>query len=546
MSGSFTRQLGQQPGTQLNPMQDQSGQTGNLGTWDQTVALAMRATRGRIDRPFVVRLSDFKRKLGKPQSMATNAANEAMVVAYECLRKGASSLVVQRLVDGAQDVKWVVFTSDAASTFTTEDAEPADADDFTFAFQHMLCHGDGIKVSVHADAVATGSGPAAAQVLTVKVLDANGDELHSVTGSLDPAAQDDSGLSLYLPDVSERFLGDVLKWKIKGGAEVAPTHDSYGKSAGAPRWASSSLLTAFTEGGSTYSTQAYEAARTALANTDLDFGHIISAGCRSVAFITQLIELGYTRNRQVIIDVPGELSADQARAWVAQFDAGDPGHDWFPQFYWAPIKALDPMNGGMAVFGTSGNQAGQRCARNAVVNAYGFAGKNRPIAGRDYPLGRTAARLVFAPTTSWDDVRSDLAQAKINPVLPETYADGSLIVFGDCLTAAKTTTSYRKLVSVAEMASHLDEMVARLDQQTRFLPQAEKKRFVERKLETIFSQATASGWLTVGQDLEGKDIAPYEYQVTTQPVNAVDTLHITYWLHYDGCNRRTEITQILH
>lgn len=543
---SFVRQLGQQPGTQLNPLRDQSGQSGNLGTWDQTVALAMRAKRGRVDRPFTVRRSDFKLALGKPESIAVNPLNEAMVIAYEGLRKGAGSLVVKRLTDGTHSVKWVIFTSGAASTFAVADAAPADGDDYTLALQHMLCHNDGIRVVVHADAVASGGTPTPAKVLTVKVLDADGIELHSITGSLDPAAQDDSGLSLYLPDVSERLLGDVLTWKIKDGAEIGTDHDAYGKQNGAARWVKSSVLVAFTEGGSTYSTAIYEAACTAMANTDLEYGYLITAGSTSVGFITKLIELGYDRNRQVIIDVPGTMTAAQAIAWAAQFDVGGPGRDWYPQFYWAPIKALDPLNGGMAVFGTSGNQAGQRCARNAIVNAYGFADKRRPVAGRDYPLGRAMARVIFTPTTSWDDVRSDLAQAKINPVLPETYSDGSIIVFGDCLTAARSTTSWRKLVSVAEMAAHLDEMVVRLDQTTRFLPQGEKKRFVDRKLKTIFSQAETSGWLTTGEDLDGKAIAPYEFVVNTLPANAVDTVHITYWLHYDGCNRRSEITQVLH
>jgi hypothetical protein len=544
---SFVRQLGSQAGTQLNPLQDQSSQTGNLGTWDQVVALALSARRGRIDKPFVVRKSDFRLKLGKPGSIAAASANEAMVIAYECLRKGANSLVVQRLVDGSQSLSWIVFGSGATSTFTLSATAPAAGDDYTFAVQHMLCHSDGIRIKVHADAVgSTSSSPA--KTITVKVIDADNIEIHSITGSLDPTATDDSGLSLYLPDVSERFLGDVLKWSIKTGAAISSTDDGYGKAAGALKWATSGLMMYFIESDPEYGgtvSDPYIKAYEALANTWDPYGYMITAGCTSVSFISNLIELSYQRNRQLIVDVPGTLNAAAAIAWVQQFDVGNGGHDWYPQFYWAPTKALDPLNGGMAVFGTSGNQAGQRCARNAVTNAYGFAAKNHPVAGHDYPLGRTLASLIFTPTTSWDDVRSDLAKSKINPVLPEAYADGTLIVFADCLTAANSTTSWRKLISVAEMASHIDEMVVRLDQETRFLPQAEKKRFVERQLEAIFSRATSSGWLTVGTDIEGQDIPPYEYSVTTQAQDAVDTVHITYWLHYDGCNRRSEITQVL-
>ncbi|MBL0011132.1 MAG: hypothetical protein IPP22_09330 [Nitrosomonas sp.] len=63
MSSNFVRQLGAESGVQLNPLRDNS-EIPTSGNGDQVFAAMMRATRGRIDKPFKVDRGNVTRKLG--------------------------------------------------------------------------------------------------------------------------------------------------------------------------------------------------------------------------------------------------------------------------------------------------------------------------------------------------------------------------------------------------------------------------------------------------------------------------------------------------
>lgn len=540
----FYRQIGaNQVGVQLNGVLDETGNGVNTGVWDQVVAVPMRTTRGRIDRAFSTAASGtaLAAKVGKVPGMNTQALSEAMVIANEAGRRGARGLVVSRLVPLADAVvKWLIFTSAATSTFTVSATAPIGS--YTAGVKHLGCYNDGIKLEVHADALPD---DAANEFVHVIIRDVDGNELYSLRGSFDPDGVDSSGNSTYIPDVSERLFGDELEWSIHASASIESTHDGYGKSVdGAKKWAASGVKIAFEEGGTTYLSTDYTDALNRLRDTSLPFGYLITAGSRSVPLVQGLIDLGYTVNRPVVVDVPGELGHRAAIAWVQQFSVGTPSQDYFPWFIWAPVKAQNMVNNGMNIYGASGVVAGYAGARNATRNAYGYASKNRPIAGKDYPLGRTQARLVATLPAgyTWDEVREDLAAANIIQVLPEVYSDGTYMVFVDCLNAANTNTSVRKLTTVTEMLADLQHRIVWLDKETRFLPQAEKRRAIETGLTSILKGAQGSGWLVTGADSEGKTIPPYEFTVSTQRVDEVDTVHVDVALHFAGVNRRTFIT----
>ena len=53
MTAAFVRQLGAESGVQLNPLKDNS-EIPSTDNSDQCFGIVMRATRGRIDRPFTV------------------------------------------------------------------------------------------------------------------------------------------------------------------------------------------------------------------------------------------------------------------------------------------------------------------------------------------------------------------------------------------------------------------------------------------------------------------------------------------------------------
>lgn len=200
MTTSFVRQLGAESGVQLNPLRDNSEiPAGNND--DQIFAIAMRATRGRIDKPFKVDRGNVLRKLGKGEQVRLSALNEATVHVAEALNSGAYEAVVHRLtVEGDPVINWIVLppSEGGNATFFIEDALPST---YIFALRHLECFNDGIAVEYRADEKYTNNILVPNDRITVRLRDKDGVLLYEFYGSLDPDAKDDFGNSAYLPDV---------------------------------------------------------------------------------------------------------------------------------------------------------------------------------------------------------------------------------------------------------------------------------------------------------------------------------------------------------
>ena len=117
MTVQFTRQLGAQSGTQLNPLQDDSAMP-TVSNYDQVFAIAGRFTRGRTDKAFSVNRGNFYNKLGLGEQMRVNALNEAWVHIYEALNNGAYLAVVSRIVPAPTAQMVATFNSTTPSTIT--------------------------------------------------------------------------------------------------------------------------------------------------------------------------------------------------------------------------------------------------------------------------------------------------------------------------------------------------------------------------------------------------------------------------------------------
>lgn len=97
---AFVRQLGLQPGVQLNPLQDNTDGV-DAGNADQSAAIVARLSRGRIDRPIRVNRGTFLSKTGTPEPMRINALNEARLQISEALNSGAQEVIVMRITPSA-------------------------------------------------------------------------------------------------------------------------------------------------------------------------------------------------------------------------------------------------------------------------------------------------------------------------------------------------------------------------------------------------------------------------------------------------------------
>lgn len=138
----FVRQLGAQPGVQLNPLLESLSAV-DADAADQVFAAVARLTRGRIDQPFVVTRGDFYRKTGPAAPIRLLALNETKLQIYEGLNGGgAGAAVVMRLVSGAAQNRYVSVALDTAEP-PPPPPPPAPTDPY-FANVTLLMHMEGV------------------------------------------------------------------------------------------------------------------------------------------------------------------------------------------------------------------------------------------------------------------------------------------------------------------------------------------------------------------------------------------------------------------
>lgn len=534
----FVRQLGAEPGVQLNPLRDLS-ELPATGNADQSFGVVMRATRGRIDRPFRVDRGTLGRKLGRGETIRQNALNEAWVQVAEALNNGAYEAVVSRLVTDAARIRWAVLRLDAqgAPAFAVEDACP-DAG-FLLAVKHLECFNDGIVLECHADEKRVGGVAVAQTAISLRVRDVQGNVLFGAEGSLQAGAVDDFGQSRYLPDVADR-LTDALEIVVGDVASLAPASPLYGYDLlGREKWVKSATLVCFEEGGFAYTASDYQRACQALQDTNLAFGYLVSGGTRAVGLLVQLAQLAVASNTQLRFDVPGELSVDAAEAFVEQLNFGAAEAAHLLHGFWCPLRSDDPTGiNPRGVIGASALNVAYACRRNSQKNAKGFAPKQYPIAGNAFALRRTRIEQLCQPS---GQELSRLAKAKIIPVLFESYAGGGLYVFRDILTQKPTDNSLAKLTSVADMAVDLELRVSHFAKSVMFLPMQVAVTRMKDYLADMLADAQTSGWL-MPSTAEGMDGAAFRYVVNPNAARPYDVMDVEVWVRFDGAVRQIFVT----
>lgn len=179
MATAFTRQLGNEPGVQLNPTVDNSEGFATNAIEDQSFACVARLVRGPIDRAFVVSKSNVRAVTGQPEPNRKNPLNDTHGQLIESLQKGAKCVVVSRVVGNDAKNKWVVVKKPSATgsnyQLAFELVDDIPESDFIFAFKHKGCFSDGIKVSLSArEAFNTSNTQIDNDELTFKLLDKSG------------------------------------------------------------------------------------------------------------------------------------------------------------------------------------------------------------------------------------------------------------------------------------------------------------------------------------------------------------------------------------
>lgn len=535
----FSRSVGARSGVQLNYIQDESERfVGNDS--GQVFAGVARLTRGRIDRAFEVDRDKMLRTLGAPVSPLVNALNESLIHVYEAFSFGAQRAVISRLVPEAAKLKWMVAKDKATAAVGETPAVPVwsvseatPTANFLLAIKHFECFNEGVTAEIHAVAAEDEAGdPVASKWVRIRLIDINGAELYSFEGSLDPLAKNDFGETAYLPSIVSAQT-DELEVIVAASASVPLDSNYYGQQDLVDK-VDAAKLEYFDEGGTTYAPTDIDRAVNALKSTMFPYGYLAGLGTQSVALIAKLAALGKEINKQFVVDVPGNLNLTAAIAFAAQFNIDS----HYVQWYWAPLKAIDPLNGGKSVFGVSGAQVGLRCQRNARVDANGVPPKNYPIAGKNWPLPRTG----IAQIADVDDQDLErLAKAKINPVIFQTYNSGSAFVFYDSLTAAKTEAD-RKLIAVAEMSSQVDDWVTAAVKEFLQLPITDAVKRTTDYLQILFEGLQTGNWLVPSAALGGSAWVATVIPNAQKPKTHVD---VRYSLSYDGTTRVITVQQTI-
>lgn len=614
MATGFVRQLGTQPGVQLNPLLDNS-EIPALDNSDQRFGIMMRATRGRIDKPFLVDRGNVFKKIGRGEQLRVSQLNEAWIHVVEALNNGASEAVVQRLVTSASSVKYVCayigsgavlsativggvitgvvitnggtgYTTGQAVTFTGDGTGAAGtivatagvitdvtitsggagyatatvtvgnpisfdvqttvpATPYLFALKHLECYNDGIRVEFRADEKRVGGVAVANDRITILVKDKAGELLYEIYGSLNPTALDDFGNSIFLEDVISTLTGGNCEIEVGATTTIGTTSTAYGydPTTLVANWAKSGTLVAFTEGGTGYGTQDYADARVKLQNTPFNYAYISSGGSQSVAMIAQLQQLAYDTNRQLRMDVPGDLTPTAAIAFVETLNLGgnaDSAH--LVHVYWSPLKTNDPTGlNGKGYYGVATLNIAYACKRNARRNAKGFAPKNYAIGGKEWPINRNGVTQTYIPS---QQELSAMGRSKINPVISMTFSGGARYVFTDTLTSAQVESSLKKLIAVVDMSTSIDEAVTSFGNDVLLQPMDVALNRMRDFLQSLFEGAEAAGWIVKSTDPFMAGFA-FKFDVRPNEIRPYDQMDVRYWLHYDGTVRQIFVTQTL-
>lgn len=535
MATAFTRALGFEAGVQLNPTVDKSeGYAGNTVA-EQSVGVVSRLTRGPMDTAFAVYSSNVRAVTGNPRPFFDDHGQ-----LVEMLSRGAKCVIVSRVVGENAKNQWVVIREPSSKgdnwgyEFALSDTLPED--EFMLAFKHLGCFSDGVKVSLSAKEVRNDSDVKQdTDDLMFKLLDKSGTMILGLYGSLDKEHVDDFGLPSNLQTIADKFNPNDIQI-VLGTQKVSKDSAAYGfDSNGLQKTQVSALLFPFKEGDiDSLTATEYEKAVKRLEDTTLDYTYISSLGSDALSLLSKLVILGEKKNIQTIIDVKNDLTPKQAIAWKKQL--GTISH--LVDFYWHPVVCNDP-NGisGRVMYGAGAYQAAKRCGRNAAINQLGFAMKEQPIAGRQFPLQRVAMKQLYKPS---QDELSDLADAGINPVIFTSFANGGAYIFADVVTASGKKSSYLNLTNSVEITTSLERDVAAMAKDSfMYGPMQKAIKLAQAMVKQHLENAEKSGWLVKSDELGGN---AFTIRIEPSAQRPADTMVINLQMRVEGCVRQVFIT----
>lgn len=524
----FTRSLGYEVGVQLNPTIDNSEGFAVDAVEEQTIAGALRLSRGRVDKSFVVNKANVFKLTGKP-SRLSDESDTGHIELIECLNSGVKQALISR-IGTVQYHKWILIDINTSTNkVEIKTADNLSGEDYIYAFKHWGCFDDGIEVKFAL--VAFAEDATKIDYVIVQFLDKDGNLLDEFKGAFESDNEDETPT---IKSLIESFSSDYYECEQKSGVDINELQKSIqgnGLSLNNVEVNFASAKLDYFKLSASDSIDAMAEVKK-LDDSDTNFVYISSFSNKSTALISQLSKLAFNRNVTLFVDVPPTLTPSQAIAWQKQL--GLISH--LLVYQWFPAKMQNPVGFGRGYVGSSAYRCALACARNAQTNALGFAPKQYAIAGKSYPIQRQKIKAQYKPNQF---ELSDLAKAGITPVTYQTFTGFGAYIFNDAITKLGKNSSYLNLVSSVDIVTSVERALARIAKEfLLFMPIQEALKLTIREGGKYLSNAFTSGWL-VNSSVSG---LPYELKAVENAQRPNDTIDIMVSMRPEGCTRQIKIT----
>lgn len=261
-----------------------------------------------------------------------------------------------------------------------------------------------------------------------------------------------------------------------------------------------------------------------------------------VSLFTTLLRAANTLNIPLYVELPQDITAEQAAQMASMLDTGD----HHVAVYWNPT--LSSRRDAIALRSTKKTRSclgvllGYALLRNARANGQGIPPIHVPIAGHDFPM--PWRNIEMLPGVKLNEATLEmLATAKVNVVAPVRFDGGVRYVFNDCLTQYNSKTSALRLTNAADIEMFSADRVIQIIRRHMLKPTATFIDDADRDCRKVLDACVSAGLLKPAEDLNG---APYTLSIIPRDDRPFDAVDIAFARRPEGAVRAAYLTTTIN
>jgi hypothetical protein len=190
-----------------------------------------------------------------------------------------------------------------------------------------------------------------------------------------------------------------------------------------------------------------------------------------------------------------------------------------------------------------GTLMGYTLLRNSKTDALGIPPLKTPIAGYNFPM-RWAGMQMRGDVKFKEEVRNDLAKAKVNMVLLDHFDTGSRYVLTDCLTQYDSQTSVLRLTNSSEISMFIDNRLINICKRHLLKGKSDFVADALRECQSFLESCSTetAGLLVDSEDLGGK----YTIEITSRKDRPHDAVDLKCGYRPEGAVRAVYLSTSVH